>query len=579
MIVCFDCHMTDHDTNTLVAHRISELLKHGDVSSAISHCRRLLNEQPDNLDALRYLGLAHILQHQFPEADHFLSRALRLAPADPGLLSALGTVRVNQSVYGDAIQLFSRALQIQPTHTDALSNLAAALTLLRQPAKAKSYLDRLIRVLPYSADAHVRASINTLNLNDVEDAIGYGRKAVRLAPENSPARLALAEALEAGGRFKQAKYQYLAVLATEPRQVTALSKLLSLKGTHIAEQYVCAVRGLLAEPQSRDTDRVQLSIALAQYYDFRGQYDSAFEHLHAGNTIRFKNHPFNSAAHSRAVDRLIHTCTSAALRSLPSHNVRSKKPVFIVGMPRSGTTLVEQILSSHSHVAAGGELPAIINIASQITGTGTTYPEATRELDPTALARLARQYLDKLDAISTSAARVTDKMPFNFMHLWLIVALLPDATIIHCRRDVRDICLSCYFTSFSQELQFASDLEALARYCLDYRRIMQHWRQVLPGRFLEVDYERLVGNTEDSVRELLAFCGLPWDPTCMQFYRTDRGVRTPSRWQVRQPIYRHSVGRWRNYESHLQPLVSALLPAIQEDALGVSSLGLDKSGG
>jgi tetratricopeptide (TPR) repeat protein len=578
-IVRLDRYMTDGGTNAVVAplRHINEMLKRGDVHGAISHCHRLLIERPDNVDALRFLGMAHILQHHFLEADQFLSRAILLAPTDPGLLSALGTVRMNQKVHGAAIQLFSRALEIQPTHSDALSNLAAAFTLLRQPSNAKTHLDKLTRVLPYSADAHARASANSLKLSDIEQAIRYGRKAVRLAPEYSPGRLALAEALEAGGRFMQAKYQYLTVLAKESDQVTALSRLLSLKGTHIGEQYVCDALRLLKETQPRDADQVQLRLALAQYYDFRGQYDSAFEHLHAGNVIRFKNHVFDSAAHSYAVDRLIRTCTSAALMSLPSHNVRSNKPVFIVGMPRSGTTLVEQILSSHPRVAAGGELPFIINIASQITGAGTTYPEATQELDQTAFARLARQYLDKLDVISPSAARVTDKMPFNFMHLWLIVALLPDAAIIHCRRDARDTCVSCYFTSFNEELQFASDLGTLAQYWLDYRRMMRHWRQVLPGRLLEVDYERLVANTEESVREMLAFCGLPWEPACMRFYRTDRGVRTPSRWQVRQPIYRQSVGRWHNYESHLQPLVSALLPAMQEDAVGTSNLEPDKS--
>jgi len=186
------------------------------------------------------------------------------------------------------------------------------------------------------------------------------------------------------------------------------------------------------------------------------------------------------------------------------------------------------------------------------------------------LGQMAQRYLEKLDDISTDAARVTDKMPFNFMHLGLIVGLFPDAKIIHCRRNALDTCVSCFFTSFSESLQFAGDLETLGSYYLDYREMMRHWRAALPVKFLEVDYERVVADTRSSVGELLAFCEVEWEEACLQFHRTERGVRTPSRWQVRQPIYGHSVGRWRHYEKHLQPLVEILSPALREDAARAS---------
>jgi hypothetical protein len=225
----------------------------------------------------------------------------------------------------------------------------------------------------------------------------------------------------------------------------------------------------------------------------------AFEHLVAGNDIRFKNNPFDKGLQSRAVDRLIRTFTWSALRSLPSHEVRSAKPIFIVGMPRSGTTLVEQILASHSRIAAGGELPTMIHIAAQMSREGRNYPEGTPGLDRRALGRMAAQYLSKLDEIAAGAAHVTDKMPFNFMHLGLIVGLFPDAKIIHCRRDALDTCVSVLFTTFSESLQFASNLETLGSYYLDYRRLMAHWRATLPVRLLELDYERLVTDTKNAV--------------------------------------------------------------------------------
>ena len=544
--------------------QISELLRRGDANGAISLCEAVLNQSPDNPDALRFLALGQLQKNDLVEADRSLARAMRLAPADPELMNALGILRLKQEAYTDAVQSFARCLDIAPIHSDALSNLAAAYTVMRQPHQATSYLQRLTQVLPFSAHAFVRAADNRLAVGEVEKAIEYGRKAVRLDPDNSSGRLSLAEALEVWGRFRQAKFEYLAVLSVDSGNARALAGLLSLQGTEVDEQHVSSAQRLLEAAELPDRDRVQLHLALARHYDRRRQYARAFEHLQVGNATRFKNHPFDSTAHSHAVDRLIADCCSEAVVSRPSPSTPGKSPIFIVGMPRSGTTLVEQILAAHSEVAAGGELPTIMNIAAQIGGASNAYPEAMRELDGDSLSRFARQYLEKLEAVSAGGTRVTDKMPFNFMHLGLIAALIPDATIIHCRRSAADTCLSCYFTSFNEELQFASDLNALARYWLDYQRLMRHWHRVLPVRILDVDYERLVNDTEATVRQMLNFCELAWEPACMHFFSIDRGVRTPSRWQVRQPIYPQSVGRWRHYERQLRPLLDVLPPVISE---------------
>ena len=540
--------------------QIGELLRRGDGGGAIVRCQAVLSEFPDNPDALRFLALGHLQKEDLVEADRSLVRAMRFAPADPELMNALGILRSKQEAYAEAVQSFMRCLNVAPTHRDALSNLASTYTVMRQPHLASPYLERLTRVLPFSAPAYVRASDNRLAVGEVEKAVAYARKAVRLDPDNPTGRLSLAEALEVWGRFKQAKFQYFAVLAVNPRNARALAGLLSLQGTRVGEPYVSSAHRLLEAPELHDRDRVQLHLALARHYDGCREYARAFEHLQTGNATRFKNHPFDSIAHSGAVDRLIAGCGSVAVRSYPAPSMRSKKPIFIVGMPRSGTTLIEQILAAHSRVAAGGELPTIMNIAAQIGGVSNAYPEAMRELDGDSLSGFARQYLEKLETVSAAAPRVTDKMPFNFMHLGLIAALFPDAAIIHCCRSAPDTCLSCYFTSFNEELQFASDLTALGRYWLDYRRAMQHWHSVLPLTILDVHYERVVSDTEAAVREMLDFCELPWEPSCMHFFNIDRGVRTPSRWQVRQPIYAKSVGRWRHYESQLRPLLGILPP-------------------
>lgn len=545
--------------------QIHRLLQQGHAHEAVERCHALLKGCPEDAEILHYLGLGYLYQQQWVQADYYLSRALRAATPSASLLNEIGIVRLKQEAYEEAIDFFGRALDLAPAHSDALNNMAATFTILQQPAKARSYLERLMLVLPFSADVHVNAADNSLELNDVEQAIQGGRKAVRLAPHHLPARLSLAEALEAGGRFKQAKFQYLSVLARQPGQVVALSKLLALRGTQLDGQYPHQALQVLNQTALGDEDRVQLHLGLARFYDHRQAYERAFEHLQIANGIKFRNHRFDGALHSQAINRLMAVFTKDFFKSLPSHGLKTQRPIFIVGMPRSGTTLVEQILASHSRVAAGGELPTIISIAVQLGTAGRMYPERVRDLDGSALAHKAQEYLDKLGTISVDADRVTDKMPFNYMHLGLIQSLFPGATIVHCRRYPLDTCLSCFFTTFNDSLQFASDLPTLGRYYLDYHRLMAHWRTVLPVPWLELQYERLVSDTEEVIERLLSFCGLEWEAACVQFHETRRGVRTPSRWQVRQPIYGHSVGRWRPYERQLQPLREMLQQVIAED--------------
>lgn len=546
--------------------QIHRLLQQGRAQEAVERCHALLKDHPENVEILHYLGLGYLHQQQWAQAEHYLLRTLRAATPSASLLNEIGIARLKQEAYEDAIDFFARALDLAPAHTDALNNMAAIFIILQQPAKARSYLERLMLVLPFSADVHVKAADNSLELNNVEQAIRRGRKAVKLAPHHLPARLSLAEALEAGGRFKQAKFQYLSVIARQPGHVVALSKLLALRGTQLDGQYHHQALQALNQPTLGDEERVQLHLGLARFYDQGHAYERAFEHLQIANGMKFRNHPFDSALHSQAINRLMAVFTKDFFQSLPSHGVKTQRPIFIVGMPRSGTTLVEQILASHSRVAAGGELPTIISIAVQLGTADRMYPERVRDLDGSALAQKAQQYLDKLRIISVHADRVTDKMPFNYMHLGLIQSLFPGATIIHCRRDPLDTCLSCFFTTFTDSLQFASDLPSLARYYVDYRRLMAHWRSVLPVPWLELQYERLVSDTEEVIKGLLGFCGIEWEPACVQFYETRRGVRTPSRWQVRQPMYGHSVGRWRPYERQLWPLREILLQQhITED--------------
>lgn len=538
----------------------TRLIRDGQAAQAMHECRTLLERFPGSPDALRYLGLAELQLQRLAEAESHFSEALRQQPNSANLLNDLGIVRLRQEAWEESLHYFSRALEADPDHVDALGNIAVLHIERSQPARACPYLESLLRLMPFSGSVHAKAARNALLLDDAHEAVRLGRKAVRLMPQLPEARLTLAEALEAIGRFRQAKFQYLAVLRRNHRHAGALTRLLSMKRTSIHSRYANDARELLDSGNRHPSEQAQLHLALARYLDQRQQYDAAFEHLTAGNAISWKRQGFDSTLFSEATGKIRAVFTDEFFARRPAHAAQSTRPIFIVGMPRSGTTLVEQILASHPAVAAGGELSTITNLAAEMGRTGEPYPAAITSLDSGALQQLANRYLEKLDHVSGEAPHVTDKMPFNYLHLGFIATLFPDAAVIHCRRDPLDTCLSCYFTSFGENLLFAGDLTALGRYYVDYRQLMDHWRRVLPKPPLEVQYEQLVGDTERTIRSILKFCGLDWDAACLAFYRTDRGIRTPSRWQVRQPVYGDSVGRWRHYARHLQPLREIVAP-------------------
>jgi tetratricopeptide (TPR) repeat protein len=415
-------------------------------------------------------------------------------------------------------------------------------------------------------EAHYNLGVTLRNLGRIDEAVPCFQEALRLNPSAVNVHNQLGLALQLAGRTDDALSQLQQAMRVDAHNPTALAYLSNLVAAgyyHFRDREIQAVEDLLARRELSAADRCRLHFALARVYDSAGAPDEAFAHCHRGNELskeieRSRGRAFDRDDLCRHMDRLIGACMPAYFQRVAGFGSDSEVPVFVVGMPRSGTTLAEQILASHPQVCGAGELPHISKLATE---TLLGYPESLTNLDAMTALNLAGAYLvglqKYLDAAPT-CVRVVDKYPGNFVHLGLIVTLFPRARIIHCRRDPVDTCFSCYFQQFLEPYLFDLDLRHVAQYYSEYDRLMARWREVLPVPMFELRYEVLTSDQEPVTRRLLAFCGLDWDERCLRFHETRRPVLSASALQVRRPMYQTSVGRWKRYEPYLKPLLEEL---------------------
>ncbi len=499
------------------------------------------------------------------QARVLFSEACRLEPADAEGWCMLATVTGQLGNAGDAEAYFRKALDLDPDYGMAHQYLANHLTSQGRYAEAVDAYHQALRIKPHSIPANINLAAALVLQGRYDAALSSYETALGLDPECRKAVLGMAHVYERQGKVQQAldliqPYLDAGDLGADVAMIfAALCRPLKRCDEAIALLERILSRGA---PPLDDGQRTTLHFRLGRLYDAKGDFDAAFRHCAQGNAIKARHWPFDPHAHRRYVDSLITAFSPTFMAGAPRAARGVNRPVFIVGMPRSGTTLVEQILASHPRVFGAGELDEISLIAADLpTQCGATmpYPACLESVTQPVLERSARQYVNYLDGVSPRDAEyVTDKMPANFLHLGLIRLLFPEAHIIHCIRDPLDTCLSCYFQNFGPGLSFSYDLEHLGAYYREYLRLMAHWRDVLHLPMLEVRYEDLVEHQERVSRDIVAFCGLEWDDRCLRFYEAPRLAATASYDQVRQPLYKGSVGRWRHYADHLGSLARAI---------------------
>lgn len=529
--------------------------RRGEIEFAYHAYRQILVQYPEHPTALHYLGLVAQQVGRGDEALRLLKRSSELNPRDPRVFNHLGQVVLAQGRADEAVRYFEQALAVDPRHADSLNNLANTYKARGALREAIELYRRALEIAPHSALSSYNLGNALKDATEYDAALQMFERALAADPKHLSARLNLAILLEQKGRFEQASEHYRTVLQIKPDHPKALANLIAITARpepqliHSAEQQL-GVADLDSE------DGIKLHHGAGKHYDRQKDYERAFQHFSATNELlKRRKAPFNPQQAIDYVDRIIAAFSPEYFARLRASGAdaagsNSSRPVFIVGMPRSGTTLTEQILASHPAAFGAGELQDIPNLVKTLR-----YPEEFVTQATTATQQQAQRYLATLEQLApASAIRVIDKLPVNFMHLGMIATLFPAARVIHCRRDPLDVGLSCFIERFDLSHDFTTDLTSFGHYFLQYERLMQHWRRVLPLALYEQPYERLVADQEAGTRALLAYCDLPWDPACLNFQQTDRAVLTPSRWQVRQPMYSNSVSRWRNYERHMQPL-------------------------
>jgi len=518
-----------------VSHRAlltkaTRALKRGQVAAARKACEKVLAQDPANDQALQMLAAIAWRTGDSATAEKHLRAAIPADKKPPQALSRLAQFLIREGRHEEALPLLERALAQAPERPELENGVGGVLVELGRPEAAIAHFRRAVALKPSFPDAHHNLGAALHDLGQMPEAEECYRRAIRLKPDYTAA------------------YRHMS----------------RIKKFKPDDPDIAAMKGLLEKASLGPDGKIALHFALAKAYEDIGEYEQAFGHLNEANQSVRRGIVFSIEDQIHTVTRLIGAFDRELFSAAAGQGFESDTPIFIVGMPRSGTTMVEQILASHPDVEGAGELTVISGIDKQLgawlpKSCTSTFPESVASVRPDGWREAGMTYVDGIEAYRHGAHRVTDKMPFNFLWIGLIHLMLPNATIVHVTRDPMDTCLSCYKQHFIKGALFYYDLTELGRYyhCC-YQRIMAHWHAVLPGRVFDVRYEDIVSDPKSTIASLLNHCRLSWSDSCLRFHETERSVQTASAAQVRQPLYATSVKLWERYAGQLEPLQRAL---------------------
>ncbi|WP_363263440.1 sulfotransferase [Mesorhizobium sp.] len=501
-----------------------ELKQANRLAEAEQLCRRVLARTAEHPLALYTMGVLG-LEIDTELAITYFERATKQAPQNARFRLALGEAFFKVGELPSAIEHLRHACELQPDLLDALCALGRAYVMSEQATQALPIFERVLK----------------------------------LSPNHPRVRLDLANALTSVGQMEEAGKHLKDAIARRLNMPAAINELVHAKEFKEEPPELAVILKELANPQLTPSAAQQLHQAAGKVMDDIHRYEQAMDHFQKGKSIAGQT--FDLESYRKGTDFLIDLFSPEMFAAKSGHGNPSELPVFVLGMPRSGTTLTEQICASHPSVHGAGELTELRRVGDSIglrREPAHVLKQSIMSMTSDQLSAVGDKYLSSVRRSARGSLRVIDKMPHNFELIGLIALLFPNARIIHCRRDAIDNCLSCYMSNFNSDHSYNADLRTLGYFYREYDRLMRHWQKVLPGRIFVSSYETLIADQEQQSRRLIEHLGLPWDDACLRFFDRAGSVNTPSRWQVRQPLYASSVKRWKNYGDRIQPLIDAL---------------------
>jgi tetratricopeptide (TPR) repeat protein len=524
--------------------------------------------QPDYANAHCNLGLALVKQGRIDEAVARYERALALQPDYAEAHYNLGILLNEQGQRDAAIGHFARTLALKPDYADAHNNLGIALAATGQIEEAVAHYKRALALNPNDAKAHNNLGLALATQGRIDAAVAHYKWAILIDPHQAEPYNNLGNIFKDQGMFEEAVAHYGKAITNRPGYAEVHFNRADLKTFSPGDADLEALESLAARDDMPAKKAAFIRFALAKALEDSGDYVGAFEHLRQANALKRGQTHYDEAKVVDLFARIAKVFDRRLFDRFQFDRFQeeagdpSAVPIFVLGMPRSGSTLIEQILASHPQVHGAGEL-ADLEIAANLIVEA--FPEGVSTLEAITLRRMAQAYLARLPALPDGKTRIVDKMPDNFLRIGLIHLILPNAKIVHTTRAPMDTCISCYSKLFTDGLPFTYDMEELGHYYRCYSELMAHWRSTLPpGTMLDVSHEELVDDLEGQARRLIEYCGLTWDEQCVSFHKTRRPVKTASAVQVRRPLFRGSLQRWRRYEAGLAPLLQALGDLVPE---------------